>query len=256
MVSYDYLLTHVMPQCDETKPACLRCLKSKTQCAYRDQVDLNFRNQTDSTAKSAQNKWRQRARQHIALDAKSSESETDSQADQSSESSDVTESIQKLSLVNARQKNLYLSQYWYPANTRPETYVPRKIDPPLEATAIGLLFSDYIIVPKSIDSGGFFNFLPNMYTKSSPNSVLRSTVNTMALANLANKHDIRDLRTAATAGYCQTLKLLNTTLQSPSNAVLDETLLTTVLLMMYEVHIILIFLLYESRSIHQKSMVA
>ena len=220
----------------------MRCLKSKTQCAYRDQTDLNFRNQTDSTAKAAQIKWRQRAKQQIASDPKSSEPDTDSQGDQSSKasdtSSDVTESIQQLSLVNSRQNHSTfvpsLSNR-YPSQPRQRSYLSRKVDPPLEATAIGLLFSDYIIAPTSVAQGGFFDFLPNMYAKSRPDSALRSTVNTMALANIANKHDLSDLKIAATAGYCQTLKLLGSALQSPSKAVLDETLLTTVLLMIYEV---------------------
>ena len=218
----------------------MRCLKSKTPCAYRDQIDLNFRNQTDSTAKAAQNKWRQRAKHQIPSDPKSNESDTegDHSSKGSETSSDVTESIQQLSLANNHQNvsifDPSLSSQGQPTIPRQRTSLSRKVDLPLEATAIGLLFSDYI-VPEGPQNDGFFNFLPGLYSKSPQNSVLRSTVNTMALANIANKHDLQVLKTVATAKYCETLQLLNAALKSPSDAVLDETLMTSVLLMMYEV---------------------
>lgn len=47
-------LAHLGNQCDQTRPACNRCVKSKRACpGYRDQLSLLFRDESQSVAKKA-----------------------------------------------------------------------------------------------------------------------------------------------------------------------------------------------------------
>ena len=52
VLQYDFL-TNII-KCDETKPTCLQCQKSRRQCpGYKDDFDLVFRNETQATERRA-----------------------------------------------------------------------------------------------------------------------------------------------------------------------------------------------------------
>src|SRR5690625_4379608 len=72
-------------QCDETKPTCNQCAKSRRICpGYKDEFDLVFRNETQATERRARKANKKALEQKYGKDAESSESSASSSSPASS----------------------------------------------------------------------------------------------------------------------------------------------------------------------------
>ena len=104
----------------------------------------------------------------------------------------------------------------------------------LENQAIGYFFSNYVFSEPSFQQG--YNWhLPHIFNRLSADSPLSSAIASVGLAGIANTRNSRDAQSASTVQYAAALHGVNAALRSPVEATADETLITVLLLGLYEV---------------------
>jgi len=114
--------------------------------------------------------------------------------------------------------------------------VPSSLVEPPEDSAAGFFFRNFILLPQ--DSGsmrGYLEYLIPMYNAASPDSIIRLATHAVACAGLANYPTKAGLRVYANRNYGRALKDIRNRLKDPELARSDETLMTTLLLSLYEV---------------------
>ena len=217
-------------------------------CRYRDELDLQFRNQTDVAVKRAQEKWRSRATKPLADDG--DERGDDPGGIDTSTNTMAAESSQHAAETIPQTASDDISSITYAASTSfAYSILPdyrqnplqapsmlRPVSPRLEQIAVGRFFSDYVVdTHASNPEQGWNDLLPDMFGRSSSDSCLHVSVIANSLANLAGRQSLPELKDSAAAKYCQALELTNAALQNPEEATRDETLLAVSLLGLYEV---------------------
>ncbi|KAL9577402.1 MAG: hypothetical protein Q9212_006384 [Teloschistes hypoglaucus] len=184
--------------CDETRPACLKCIKSNRTCpGYAEGLDLVLRDQ-NQLAKA-------RVERHQKARNKS--------RNQSSESSSASASPQPMII-------------YAPLAECQETY------------AHTFFVSAYVLVPRDTRTDhGFLELLPLLFDRLPSSSVLNLSLSVVAHCYFqAWQPDIRNVdHIIVQKLYSKALKALQMALQDPSQCTSDETLMAVCLLSFYEV---------------------
>ncbi|KAL8951179.1 MAG: hypothetical protein Q9222_002839 [Ikaeria aurantiellina] len=188
-------LRHI--KCDETRPACLRCVKIKRTCpGYTKGLDLVLRDQ-NQIAKA-------RTERHRKVDSK--------RKTESSRSSSTSSSQQALAI----NPPLAESQDSY---------------------AHGFFVSAYVLGPRDRRADhGFLELLPYFFGKLKSNSVLSSSLAVVAHCYFgAWEPEIRNTETLAVQrNYAKSLKALQLAVKSPQDCLTDEVLMAVCLLNFFE----------------------
>lgn len=193
-----------MEKCDETKPTCNQCAKSRRQCpGYKDEFDLVFRNETQATkrrAKKANSK---------ALALKNGR---DANAADSSSASSLS-----------------------PASSTGRTSLQPGPRVALEDQAACHFMSNFVLVPHQGSVRGFMEFLvPLMKVDCMPQH-FRHAFDACALASLNNRVGTgNDLDKDALASYTKALATTFAALRDPDVAKQDATLASVLLLGLFE----------------------
>jgi hypothetical protein len=207
-------LDHV--QCDETKPTCNQCAKSRRQCpGYKDDFDLVFRNETQATERRARRAVNsKKVSAQITFANQQSTFSTTTQHDGSDNS-------QALILSNSDMSSLFA-----PLET---------ISIPYEQQAPCFFVTNYVFTPIKT-SKGHFDFLEPMLEKESPGSHLSLAFAAVSMASLANRPNSRGrmLYAQAVGSYTKALKAVNLALQNPALQKTDQTLAAILLLGFFE----------------------
>ena len=184
-------------KCDQTRPQCLQCRKSKRSCSgCPEEIDLVFRDETLAT----------RRRTELA----------------------------KLEPSTASSGALVMSGLSSRHGSHPS--VPNYLPPPVEQQAITLFVSNYVQLPQGDHSPyGDLDCLVRLVASDDPNSHLSKSVNAISLAFLSNVCRRPPLMAKAGAEYSQALALTNAAIRDPAEAKTDRTLLTVLLLAMFVV---------------------
>ncbi|KAM3077195.1 hypothetical protein ACMFMF_005106 [Clarireedia jacksonii] len=234
-------------KCDEGKPHCARCQKSKRQCpGYRDASELKPRkyskadrrmasmylNPNDPAFKvnsysygrpSMDRAWAKRA--DIILE------------------DDLCHSQEHLISTNtpgySSYQHLGNATLGFPTSVvgfdaRMSITIPKQFSPPLDQRAMCFFLSNFVLLPHSSAAKGHLEFLVPLVQQSSKNSTLVLTLNAVALAALANQPNTRELQSAADSQYCAALNQINKDLQDAKKAQQDSTLASVFLLSIYE----------------------
>lgn len=103
-----------------------------------------------------------------------------------------------------------------------------------EDQAAGYFFTNYVI-----DADGFRNgyndYLPSVYAMSSPDSAVSKMITALGMAGIANAQGAPEAQAVSIYQYTSALRNVNDALQDTSKAMADETLISIVLLGLYEV---------------------
>lgn len=201
-----------IPQCDETRPTCLKCQRYGHKCEYRDQFDILVRDQTKEASKRARQKWRARSTQVHRHDHSESE-----------RGSPMQNYSTPLQAPNTFIKIPYVS-------------LSPPVAPLLSELALNRFYFDYVCSTKGgTEVRGFLSFLPKMVAKSSAGSLLHTSVMAVALANFHGRHRSSNLSdtNSGRIEYGKALLLTKSSLESRSQE--TETLLSVYLLSLYEV---------------------
>ena len=107
------------------------------------------------------------------------------------------------------------------------TEVPRSLPQPLEARATSFFLSKYV-------QGSSFEYLPGLYSPSGQEEHLSASVEAVGLASLANELDSREVHKESKARYIRAIQATNVALRCPVRAIKDCTLISVLLLGLFE----------------------
>ncbi|KAH8645660.1 hypothetical protein BX600DRAFT_444226 [Xylariales sp. PMI_506] len=196
-------------QCDETKPTCNQCAKSRRQCpGYKDEFDLVFRNETQATERRAR-KANKKALQKLGKFDDSSEEEP----------------------------GVIVMEGYGDAVKSPvrKDVVPAALAVPFETRAENHFVSNFVLLPKQGSTRGFFDFLIPLLKTESPSSHLHRAFNACSLAFLSNSPAVKSARMdMALNEYTHALQSTNIALRDPEMQKADSTLAAVLLLGLFE----------------------
>ncbi|KAI1130148.1 hypothetical protein F5Y10DRAFT_276279 [Nemania abortiva] len=186
-------------KCDEMKPTCNQCAKSRRQCpGYKDDFDLVFRNETKATERRVQRATKK------ALGQK-----TEKQSP---------------------------SLYDIPSKSSPETLsvvVSPKV--PIEEQASCIFISNFVLMPEDGRTVGHMDFVLPLLKKEGPDSHIQHAFNACALTFLNNRRGVGDgCWDRALSEYSMALARTNIALQDTETQQSDATLAAVLLLGMFE----------------------
>lgn len=251
-----YLCRERRIKCDEGKPSCMRCQKSKRECpGYRDEFELKLRDQTRATKRKASTSFdinvptftidsyshqfgqsrndRPTKRRmstsgngiiHRTMDSIKTTA-THSFYGSSYTDFDSTEPAMPISPVSDIDNELLRS---------PKTVIPRHFSPPIDQQATCFFLSNFVLLPRGPTAKGNLDFLIPLVCASSRETSLVLALNAVALVALANQPNSRKLLPLADSQYVTALNQVNNDLQDASKAKENATLAAVFLLSFYE----------------------
>jgi hypothetical protein len=181
-------------------------MKASAECAYRDEFDLIYRNETGTAERRARDKWRQRAIKPTPP------------ADQSSSKSAAS---------SPSVKDLVVVKLTAIPSARPSLY----------RLAYLRFFFDFVTASDyNLNQTGAFQLLPDMFEKAPPDSFFHSAVSAASYANFGGRFKSDEARQVGTRYYGRALHQLAKSMTGASDGIdTNETLLGIFLLALYEV---------------------
>ncbi|KAI0098443.1 hypothetical protein F4814DRAFT_443117 [Daldinia grandis] len=194
-------------KCDETKPTCNQCSKSRRQCpGYKDEFDLIFRNETQATELRAQ---------------KASKKGLAGRAGKPGSTS--TSGDMKMSLVSNNTTKPLIKQA-----------VNRPLNIPIEQQASCSFVSNFVLIPDEGGGRAFMDFIIPLL-KERPQGHLQRAFNACSIAFLNNRGGMcNKLSDRALYEYTKALNGTNVALRSPETQLADTTLAAVLLLGLFE----------------------
>ncbi|KAK6854725.1 hypothetical protein PG990_008187 [Apiospora arundinis] len=196
-------------KCDETKPTCNQCAKSRRQCpGYKDEFDLVFRNETQATERRA------RKANKKAL-AKAGKLDPDGDA----EGSFVLNSAVAKEVVKSPMEQAIIPALTVPVETQASCH----------------FVSNFVLMPRQGSTRGFMDFLVPMIKSEGPESHLQHAFNACSMALINNRSASRNrFADKALNEYTQALMGTNAALRDPEQQKTDSTLAAVLLLGLFE----------------------
>ncbi|KAI1082614.1 hypothetical protein F5B20DRAFT_569213 [Whalleya microplaca] len=196
-------------KCDETKPTCNQCAKSRRQCpGYKDEFDLVFRNETQATERRAR-----RANRKV-----------------STHKTDILETSSESSSTGT------LSPVFSDSIKSPlEQAIVPSLNVPVEHQASCHFVSNFVLVPREGSTRGFLDFIIPMI-RQDPHGPLQHAFNACSMAYLGNRLTGTGLKLSelALCEYTQALTRTNHALRDPETQTADSTLAAVLLLGLFE----------------------
>ena len=199
-------------QCDETRPICQRCIKSKRAClGYKDVKGFFFRDDTEAVERKA-----------IASQVRA----TKQASHESSKALVIRQHDDPSSSCSSPQSDI--------------DFISSSLPQCPEDSAVCYFMTNYVMRSRHPEtSRGFMEHLLPFYVSSSSNSPLSFA--TTATALYAHRELIPGTaarsaaRARAVANYVEALRLINLAIQDPKEAKSDSLLMAVLLLGLYEV---------------------
>lgn len=228
-------------KCDETKPACLKCLRSKKQCpGYRDPFEGKIRDETQATIRKFK-------RTRIVIEKEQVLREEGRKED---DDADLGVDVDQDEDVKADVEN-WTSGYFCRrgrSNTPTsatstsfselvhEAFVTT-LATPVEQQATCFLLSDYVLVSDSPGGRrGHYKFAYKLLTRpEGPSRCLLSAFKAVSFVALASKPGASHLAIEAESHYSKALREVSRAIQDPGQVQRDDTLAAVLLLAFYEV---------------------
>jgi hypothetical protein len=214
-------------QCDEDRPSCWRCNRGGELCTgYRDESSLVFRNENDKAARKSVH--RRHSAQSLSRSNTSSQPSSVSRAAHGILGADDPSD---LSAAESSSLNLPSPYPW-------AKQVPQASIPSAEDQVVSDFFEKYVMYPcNNGSSPGFLEHLPSLFeeVKSEGRLALRWAVRAAAYASISNDQGNAALGNNALKCYGLALSALGESLVDPHAAPDDYTLMTVVVLDLFEV---------------------
>ncbi|KAI1090506.1 hypothetical protein F5B19DRAFT_320308 [Rostrohypoxylon terebratum] len=204
-------------KCDETKPTCNQCAKSRRQCpGYKDEFDLVFRNETQATERRARR--------------------ADSKKGSMSQKAPMKADSGLVSPVSPIGGDLKVSVL-FAQSLQSQACVPSSLNTPVEHRASCHFVSNFILVPPEGGEGrtrGFMDFIIPLL-KTDPGGHLQRAFDACAMAFLDNRAGGEGrFAEKALREYTRALNGTNVALRDPRTQLADSTLAAVLLLGLFE----------------------
>ncbi|WQF82563.1 Putative zn(2)Cys(6) fungal-type DNA-binding domain, fungal transcription factor [Colletotrichum destructivum] len=255
-------------KCDETKPFCLKCAKSKRVCpGYRDAFEINLRDETQSTIRKAKSAALRKAIREGRAAEQDEEGEGQTQAKVMewtppaappprqqrvniipvTSDDDWLDRYSNSSSSEVSPSMSYASSLSYISNQAPDTFVsfkdieggtygmPHTLQTPLDQQATCYFLANYVLAPPTGVGRGILTFvLPLLNMPSYQTSPLQSAFSAVSMAALAGRPHSRRLSSMANLHYSKALEDLTRAMQDRIAVRQDTTLASAILLAFYE----------------------
>ncbi|KAI6779654.1 Transcriptional regulatory protein-like protein [Emericellopsis cladophorae] len=197
-------------KCDETKPTCNQCAKSRRVCpGYKDEFDLVFRNETQATERRARKANKKATAQKINPDA----------------------TMTVLS-PDGSPSGKQLQKSPSPAQS---SYVASALQLPLDQQASCHFVSNYVLIPRQGSTRGFMEYLLPLMKTERPAEHFKNAFDACAFASLGNRVGVgHDFGEIALSRYTKALSSTYKALRDPELAKQDSTLAAILLLGLFE----------------------
>jgi len=216
-------------QCDEGKPTCQQCAKSKRECGgYRSEFEIVHRDQTKSTVR----------RMRKALDGQQQPPTPTSASTPTPMFPTAVFVLEQTQLQtpapSPQEEQEQRRQQQQSPGPQPSPTVP------IAQRASCFFASNFILVPSGSTPHGFMEYLVPLIETAHPDSSLSYAFNACAFAALGNRVRTDSVDFAALALKQQTnaLKRTHVALGNPATANTDTTLASVLLLSLYEVRLL------------------
>ncbi|KAM0179922.1 hypothetical protein ACHAPC_007905 [Botrytis cinerea] len=222
-------------KCDETKPTCNQCQKSRRQCpGYKDDFDLVFRNETKATERRARrslkNKRGSNNNTQIGPVNRSDASRKFSiMSNSSSSDAELMYSTTGMDLAKIESDG-------NDASSSEALGLQVAFASPIEQQAPCYFMSNFVIIPQSGQARGSFDWVLPLIKTEASDSALSLSFQAVAMASLANRPNARgsNLMHLAIENYAKALKVVNLALQNSVQQKADQTLASIILLGFFE----------------------
>lgn len=226
-------------KCDETKPACMKCLRSKRQCpGYRDPFDGKIRDETQSTIRKFK-------RTRIVIEKAQVLQEEALRIKNDDDDDDENNKTDPESWADSSHDE---ADGWERSRTPPSASLTSSFDStingdfltslvtPLEQQAACYLLADYVLVSDSPGGRkGYYKFAYKILTRPRPSKCLLSAFKAVSFVALASRPGASYLAIEAESHYSKALREVNKAIQDPEQVKRDDTLGAVLLLAFYEV---------------------
>ncbi|KZL87090.1 negative acting factor [Colletotrichum incanum] len=214
-------------KCDEGKPFCMRCKKSRRQCpGYRDPFEANIRDETEATIKRF----------------KKSRGEDSSE----DEGKDIAPICNKQCLKAVAGPKYKTFDYSNPAafpyhndddTTEEDEDIPMSMFDSLSEQASCYFLSEFIIVPHTPTARGYYRFLPRFLSGQKVSKCLSQAYKAVSLAALASRRDVNASAALfhAQGHYLRAVRAVNAAIMDPQEVLNDQTLGAVLMLAFYEI---------------------
>lgn len=234
-------------KCDEGKPACLKCLRSKRQCpGYRDPFEGKIRDETQATIRKYK-KTRIVFEKEQVLRDESLRKDAGARYEEEEDDEDEDD-------VKADVENWTSGYFDRRGGSTPPTSATStssfdsmhvhgaflaSLSTPLEQRATCHLLADYVLVTDSPGGRrGYYKFVYKILTRpNGPSKCLLSAFRAVSMVALSSRPGASHLVVEAESHYAKALREVNKAIQDPSQVKSDDTLASVLLLAFYEVSI-------------------
>ena len=222
-------------RCDERKPFCMRCEKSKRICpGYRDVFETKIRDETQSTINkfTSPRFLTEEELRHLHYVMQQRQQQQREQGDEHGDDGwrpydkrHERTSWSALGDLDVSERDL-------------ETYLNRlgtSLLVPVDQQASCYFLADFVLVPSSGRGFGYHQFVCGLLQRKKVLPSFESAYKAVSTLALARRPNCRSLQLQAHAFYSKALKEVNRALQDEKEAKDDQTLGSVLLLAFYEV---------------------
>lgn len=197
-------------QCDEARPACSACTKTKLTCpGYRRPLDLILRDQNEIVRDKVQ------GRKHQKIPSTSSKSSNNT-------SPEPSDNAQVIPTTADAWRSIAL-----PTELMSNT-------PEYAATCV--FFYNVVVINQHPDTRrGFMQALLPLYNEARPGSLLDLAVTTVSLAMFGMSRRTQDFVQLGHKAFSKALLATGKAIEDPTDSLKDETLMAVLLLSLFEV---------------------
>lgn len=218
-------------KCDEGKPHCMRCQKSKRVCpGYRDAFELKLRDESKSTKKKLNRRLNQQQSDpsNAVNHAESYHgpiTPTTSMGSHSRSSSLSSTTSQ----VSSASRNGTIVPYEHQHNV-----IASHMTTPIQQQAACYFLSNFVLIPEAGTMRGYLDFVLPLVKQKNPQTSLVYAFSAVTLASLSTRPNSKGLQSTADLWYLKTLKEINAALKDPKVASSDATLASVMLMASFE----------------------
>ncbi|KAF2474639.1 uncharacterized protein BDR25DRAFT_167916, partial [Lindgomyces ingoldianus] len=209
-------------KCDQKRPSCGQCLRIGKEChGYRDPLQMMFKNESDVVARKANMRYQELSKGKSPISSRWKRSHTSDNDSTSSGASPASSTT---------------SNHQFALRTGPSAHkksMTRELMPPLEDQAVGFFFSNYVLTPTLVPRGQF-DYLHELVNQHGAEKILQTAVTAAGLAGLGNATKCPHISKKAREEYVTALRMTNKALTLQETATKDSTLISVLMLGMYE----------------------
>lgn len=238
-------------KCDETKPACLKCLRAKRQCpGYRDPFESKIRDETQATIRKYKRTRIVIEKEQVLREEGLKEDEIlgDVEKDEDDDNGDDDDDDNlKADVANwtsgyfdrrggSKTPTSASSTTSFDSTHVHEDFLA-SLATPVEQRATCHLLADYVLVSDSPGGRrGYYKFVYKILTRpNGPSKSLLSAFKAVSFVALSSRPGASHLVVEAESHYAKALREVNKAIQDPSQVKSDDTLASVLLLAFYEV---------------------